>query len=259
MVLDDKLFQEGSPIAQNAGAVSAYDFDSSTDRNSVNFAKIKNFSFSSGTGGTLTLGGFGDGNGEMIIKDSSGSVVITLDRLGLRGYDGNGTAASNVKFWLDTIDTSIYDGSVSIYDVNGLKSIDIRGVNSINQFANSDLTAFNVLQNFSSTAAVGITGGTLTIANSRISNYLFNYSISAFNDSGTGNCYFSFYEDGAELDRSYAVHFGDYSGNDIETGASHTIVQVPVGTTSYSLRGTQDNGGTTTLYSYVFSYVKLGN
>ena len=67
--LNPQLVSNNSPLT-NTGVTTAMDFDSQTERNSVNTAHIRNFSFSQGTGGTLTL------TEGMSIVNSAGTTVI---------------------------------------------------------------------------------------------------------------------------------------------------------------------------------------
>lgn len=65
------------------------DFDYATDRNAIGRTKIKTFNFSAGFGGTLTLGGTANGNGLMLVKDSSGDTIVTVDNAGIVIEGGN--------------------------------------------------------------------------------------------------------------------------------------------------------------------------
>lgn len=248
-----------APVTRATEFQNSMDFDSSTDRNTVTFAKIKNFNFNSGFGGTLTLGGTANGNGELYINNASGSLMIWGSRLGLIGYDGQGTAASNIQFWLDTIDTSIYKGSVNIRDASDNASIDLYGLNSINGFVNTDSTSVSLNQAFTGTAETPVTGGTLTVVTNRASNILFLYSSTGYLSGTTAglNGYIGLFMDGSEVDPARRVHLN--TGN-LETGASHYIFSAPAaGTYTATLKGVLNSGpGTMTLYSYAVSYAKLG-
>ena len=247
-----------APITSQGQFRNSMDFDSDTDRNTVTFSKIKNFNFSSGYGGTLTLGGTENGNGELILRNSAGSIVIIGNRLGIRGFNGQGTAGSNIKFWLDTTDMSVYDGSVNIFDVNGDQSIDLRGINSLNGFLNTESAADSLNQEFTGTAETSVTGGTLSLTVARSSNILFNYSATGYLTGTTAglNGYVSLFIDGVETNFT-RVHLNT---DDLETGANHYIFTAPSsGTYSAVLKGVVNSPpGTMTLYGFNFSYVRLG-
>jgi len=89
--LTSNLFPVDSPIARNQGQVSAFQFDSDNERGVISAAKVRNFSFSQGQGGTLTLGGTLNGNGVLNINDSSGSSLVVADNNGITIKANNGT------------------------------------------------------------------------------------------------------------------------------------------------------------------------
>ena len=101
--LNPQLVSNNSPLT-NTGVTTAMDFDSQTERNSVNTAHIRNFSFSQGTGGTLTL------TEGMSIVNSAGTTVI--DSTGL-------VSANNFGFDNYLSDTLIETNSTSAVDVTG--------------------------------------------------------------------------------------------------------------------------------------------
>lgn len=90
MTLNANLQPEDSPIT-NSGAVSPYSFDGQNERGVINAMKIKSFSFNSGTGGTLTLGGTENGSGFMQLKDENGTLIFTADYEGHHYYGTAGT------------------------------------------------------------------------------------------------------------------------------------------------------------------------
>ena len=89
--LNENLLPEDSPIAENQGAVSAYDFDGGNERNVISLTKIKNFSFNAGTGGTLVLGGTNNLSGMLKIRNEAGTTIIQGDSDGMHFYDEGGT------------------------------------------------------------------------------------------------------------------------------------------------------------------------
>jgi len=99
--LDNKLQPINSPISDNAEKkVTAYDFNSNYERNTITAMNIQNFSFNSGEGGTLSLGGPGNGNGVLSVSDTGGTEHVRLDNTGLTVSDGSITLknASGTSF-----------------------------------------------------------------------------------------------------------------------------------------------------------------
>lgn len=247
----------GSPITEGV-VTSSMDLDSSLDRDSITISKIKNFNFNSGYGGTLTLGGTQNGNGELYLNNASGSLMIWGSRLGLIGFDGQGTAANNIQFWLDTIDTSIYKGSVNIRDANDSAVVDIYGINSLNVFPQTDASSNSLNQLFTGTTPTSATGGTLTFTVNRASQVLILCTTTSFISGTAGglNGYYDLWIDSTDYTQT-RMH---YTNLGLETGANHYIYSAPsAGTYSVYLKGVLNNGpGTMTLYSFNMSYVKLG-
>jgi len=87
--LNQFLQPENSPIAQNQGVVDSYQFFAEHERSSVDQSRIRNFNFSQGYGGTITLGGTANGAGELRILDQNGNLIVLGDTSGLTIYDGN--------------------------------------------------------------------------------------------------------------------------------------------------------------------------
>lgn len=105
--LNAQLFPTDSPIAQNQGAVTAFDFDAQNEAGVVSSAKIRNaavgnaqigtaaigtanigtLTFDQITGGTATLGGTLNGNGLLSIKNSGGTEIVRGDATGIRFYE----------------------------------------------------------------------------------------------------------------------------------------------------------------------------
>lgn len=114
--LNDHLMPVDSPIALNQGLMTAMEFDSKNDpiskiRNAaigsaqiqdaaignaqlgtaiIGTANIGTLSFNEITGGTATLGGTLNGNGLLIVKDSTGTTAVTLNNSQLQIYDSAG-------------------------------------------------------------------------------------------------------------------------------------------------------------------------
>lgn len=136
--LNDLLQPTNSPIAQQQGAVSSYEFSQQNERNTVDLVHIRNFSFSAGTGGTLTLGGASNGNGVLLVKDSGGTTKVTADNAGITITDGKLT-------FLNTAGGTVLDGSGIVSSVN---------------FAN-DQVSDNTTRTTTSTSYVDVPGSSL--------------------------------------------------------------------------------------------------
>lgn len=103
--LNEQLTPNDSPIALNQGATPSYLFDAMFERNAVSLSKIKNFSFSAGTGGTLTLGGTNNGNGLFQLKDVNGTKIIQGDNQGHHYY---GTLSTTEQIRMDALGFHAY-------------------------------------------------------------------------------------------------------------------------------------------------------
>lgn len=118
--LTTNLFPKDSPIALNQGQTNGYQFDYENESNVVSSSKIRDaaitsakiqdaaitnakigtaaigtanigtLSFNEIIGGTATLGGTLNGNGQLIVKDSSGSTALTLNNSKIEIYDSTG-------------------------------------------------------------------------------------------------------------------------------------------------------------------------
>jgi hypothetical protein len=138
--LNPYLQPTNSPVDTNNGGTPSYYFQNNNERNAINLTRIKNFSFSQGFGGTLILGGTANGNGVMLVKDSSGSTIITANNAGIE-IDG---------------------GNILIKNSTGSTILDTTGIVSTANFANDE--AFNGSSGLStsSTSFQDIPGSTLT-------------------------------------------------------------------------------------------------
>lgn len=155
--LNQYLQPVNTPIDQNKGAVSSYSFDAENERNTVTLSKIKNFSFSAGTGGTLQLGGTANGNGFMIIKNEAGSTIIEADSNGHHYYNDLGEEiirmneegievygdAQIVKFYDtaggDLVGSLGYDGTFFVLDTGPGKTLFVNADNNIDMGAANNL------------------------------------------------------------------------------------------------------------------------
>lgn len=135
--LDSFLRPVNSP-GNDSRSVSGIDFDVYNDRNIITSAKVKDFNFSSGFGGTLVLGGTTNGNGYAEIKNNAGSTIVTIDNNGI----------------------TVTGGSISITNSSGTEVIDALGVNSVNNFYND--SASGGVFDSSTDSPVNITSGSLS-------------------------------------------------------------------------------------------------
>ncbi len=87
--LDSSLVSTNSLANQIPPTKTGFEFQSEVNRGAITLNKIRNFSFSSGSGGTLTLGGTDNGDGVMIVRDSGGTTKVTIDNTGILVTDGN--------------------------------------------------------------------------------------------------------------------------------------------------------------------------
>jgi len=143
--LNPFLQSKDSPLLSDE-YTSGYEFDSSLERSSINTSHIRNFSFNSGQGGTLTLGGSGNGNGVLSVENAGGTEKVRADSDGL----------------------TITDGKINIQNTAGSASFDGSGVVSEQNFIDSsaELTGGGT-QETSSYSPVDVTGGSLSFITTR--------------------------------------------------------------------------------------------
>lgn len=223
----------------------------------VTSAKILNFSFNSGTGGTLTLGGAGNGNGVMLVKDSGGTTKVTADNTGI----------------------TINDGKLTFLNTGGGTVLDGSGLVSSTNFVNEGLDD-NTTFTTSSTTLVDVTGAALaSLVVSRDVNalvYLVTYGRNEANSviDSNGACE-------AQVHDSFlgtlVVNniFTGIPATDISWGAGGTIisevrriqsqlttnlgiVNIQAGTHTYKLQLRANTTGTANLFFYSFGYALLG-
>lgn len=267
--LNEFLQPEGAPVTRAQMFKSSMQFDSDTDRNTVTFSKIKNFSFNSGTGGTLTLGGQDAQSGQLIIRDANGNVIIVADQLGFDGYDGSGTSTAgtlgqNINYHLNEDGLSIYNGSITIYNNQGTTIIDNFGINSANNFDFGEIS-LAVAGTTSSTSYVSFPNGTVTIVNQRTRNLLIQLSAFLRNNnytvdqSHTASLQIADGTDGIFSYNADAQVFTeiDSTGGTVNSIVYHTgneaivdavVIQSSAGTHNYNLKYRANNGGSAVLF-----------
>lgn len=237
--LNDNLQPIDSPYA-NRPITDSYQFDAVNERNAIGKAKIRDFSFSTGRGGTITLGGTANGNGLLRVLSATGGTVVTLNNSGI----------------------NVIGGSISIQNSAGSTTFDSSGVVSLTNFtatAVSQAGGFN--QVISGTAEELLTSGSLTFTLARSSLMLFLVNASSYltevGTTSTANGKIHLKLDGSDIEE-----IALYSGNNsIETRSVHRIREVAAGTHSFALTGNIfGNVGTPsmTIFSYRQSYTILG-
>lgn len=251
--LTANLQPQDSPIAQNQGAVSAYDFFSQHDRSSIMLSKIRNLSFNQAIGGTITLGGTNNGNGMMVVNNASGSTIVTINNGGI----------------------TIQGGSITIYNSQGSTLLDSQGLVSLNNFNSGGTSVSGGFgQTVTSTSYAGLTGATINAVLSRSAIAFIvadvraelNGPVGTSNTSGEGfidifiggtaepnsEIYFK-----GEYDSLNHDHYGNYLFSSYST---HSIKTLPAGTTPIALQAKIVNTANAqmVIYNYKLSYVLLG-
>lgn len=233
------------------------DFDFNTDRNAIGRNKIKTFNFSSGFGGTLTLGGTANGNGVMQVLNSAGGTVVTVNNTGI----------------------SVTGGSITVVNSAGSTILDPTGLVSTANFMND--SAFNGAAGLStnSTSFQDVTGsgiGTITTDRTlRVMVYImgYGYNNNAIQSDGSANVEVQMYDNNLAqgvmnsyvqgvlttnvTDLGTALQFGENTLDGITTRAS--ILDVEAGTHSYKMQYRAMNSGTAYLSAWALGYIILGS
>lgn len=255
--LNERLQPLNSPIARNQGAVSSYDFDAQNERNSVNLTKIKNFSFSSGVGGTLTLGGTANGAGVLLIKDANGNIIVQGDSTGL----------------------TVFDGNLVVQNDDNTTIIDTSGIISTANFA-TDQVFSNILQTTASTSPQDVTGSSLApFTLSRSTNLLVTMTAFGYNNNfdADGDASMAIIcNDSIDGDLMEFPIVGAYALSDIDIdfvgeswswstnlnlSATSMSVYTPLdaGTHTLKLQFYSNSSGTSNLAAYLLNYMILGS
>lgn len=137
--LNQFLQPTDAPVSETVSPANAYFFNKIGGRNSITGTKIKNFNFSQGKGGTLTLGGTSNGNGLALILDGTGGTSLAINNTGIQLFGtsslqgvipGNGTLfyfgpSANGTVYLQTA-----VGIPMVYSMNGAPTIFQMGASS---------------------------------------------------------------------------------------------------------------------------------
>ena len=160
--LNEYLQPINSPIT-TAGAASGYDFMTGYQRNSVDLTKIRNFNFSAGTGGTLTLGGSGNGNGVLFVKNSSGSTIAQINNSGI----------------------TVTGGNIEVYNSGGTLTFDSSGLVG-NANIRGDIRIFSGDQAFTTTTYTDITGSSMSFVLTRTTDVMFFLGVQSAQEQTSG-------------------------------------------------------------------------
>ena len=225
----------------NSGTItSAYEFDSTNDRGAVSAYHIRDFSFNSGQGGTLTLGGTSNVSGYFQIKNESGSVIVTGDNTGL----------------------TVNSGSITVKDTGGTTVIDYLGLNSGNNFYSDSATGGSF--DTSSTSMVNVTGGTLSsLVLSRATKCFVYVAINGSNDKVDESCAATVYDtySSGTLTNFVANFNGQYDGSSYfnQLVFLGRIFEFVAGTHALNLQLKTSPGGTAHMAGWELGLLRLGN
>lgn len=176
--------------------------NSLTDRN------IRNLSFDKAQGGTLTLGGANNQNGQFALKNSAGSNVITMDNTGM----------------------TVTNGTITIKDTNNTTILDATGLVSAANFPNGSYEANSTIST-TSTSYVDVSGSSLTFTLVRSTKVLISFSCDVYYGGSTaGNRYGA--QVGVNVDGSLNAYNPSISMSWGITGATFSIDNV--GTLSFA-------------------------
>jgi hypothetical protein len=239
--LNSFLIPVGSPIEENQTQVqSGYDWNASNERGAIAAQFIKSLSFSQAQGGTAVLGGNGNGNGVVIVKNASGGTVAQLDYSGL----------------------TINNGSITINNNSGSPVVDAYGVNSQNVFVNAAAINSGTSQIISGTVETPLKGGTLTfISNRNNINYVFMWQAECFliePGTNSANAFIRLRIDGTNADPGINL----FTGNNINRSyMAHQLRSLSAGTHTAILYGAMYGLSGTATFSLLtskFTYFALG-
>lgn len=219
----------------------------------VTDAKLGNFTFNKGTGGTLTLGGTNNGNGQLIVRSSSGGTICTIDNNGI----------------------TVSSGSITIKNSGGTNVLDSKGLNSINNFETMTGVASGVPFSTTTTGTpVPVTGGTVTTSSFDRTKVVFLNALTVVHFSGLGTADFAtigylYLSDGNALTSisisREAVRGGGGGYNDGVSSSTMQltgVIQLGTGVHNINVRtNTQQlsSTGTLVIESCSINYTVLGN
>lgn len=192
--------------------------------------------------GTVDVGGSGNGNGVLRVKDASGVEKVTLDSSGI----------------------TIIDGKLTIKDSAATTIIDSGGIISTASFNNSTATK-SLDQTITGTSFADVTSLTITFTASltRAVNVLFLTTITGYHNDIDGMLIFKFQLDGNDVGPQFAL------GRIADVGVSQTssaqfIYQVSSGSHTIKIQGRGNNASPSngvvesSVLAATLSYVALG-
>ncbi len=179
--------------------------------------------------GTVDVGGSGNGNGVLNVKDAAGAIKVILDNAGI----------------------TINDGKLTIKDSSATTIIDATGLVSTANFSNNFVTDSNAFTT-TSDSFVDVTNMTLTFSLSRTSNVLIGASVVGRNDNtDTTNAYSVITQILADSTQvgGYMTTPGIYASGGIAntTAATSIIVSLAAGSHTVKLQTMRSGGGTARL------------
>jgi hypothetical protein len=259
--LDSKLNKQSNLAIKTDNLGRDLSFDYKTDINIVTTPKVKDgaitsekvdsISFNQASGGTITLGGAGNGNGILRVLNSANVQKVTISNSGV----------------------AVIDGNISISNAVGTTILDSTGVVSTTNFPRDQIFS-DVTNSTTGTTAVDLPGATLdSFILSRAANVYITMSAWGYNN-GFGN-------DGHSvrvvcndnIDGNLITYpiFGqwvlssiDFAGStasnsfDEQAVTMGVIQNLSAGTHTLKLQYYASTGGTATVGAFLLSYLVLG-
>jgi len=191
--LDNFLNPKDAPMALSKDVVDPYTFDMNNERNSVGQNQIRDFSFSSGFGGTLTLGGSA---GILVVESTAAEngtttvnpIIFNLDgtavaRLGYRRYTPGTTEVTDIiqRSYASTASSRVTYNTMDIYPNAGTAGT-----------ARLGFLQISVLENGGTVTTNGITAGFQDVSDAisfSIGKGATGTTIMGFGNGGYGNIF----------------------------------------------------------------------
>lgn len=239
--LNQFLQPVNSPVGQNSGAISGYDFNAQNERNIIDGAKIRNFSFNAGTGGTIQLGGVANGNGYLTVQNSAGSTIVTINNTGI----------------------TVEGGNVVIKDAGGTTVLDSLGLVGTTSFISGNSSAGGN-QDTTSSTLTDVTASSLSFVLQRTTPVLFLLSCAIFNlgaNSTSGESGIAqIVVDGTAqtpLIVGRTTQYSDFSLGGA-THTTHTVLNLAAGTHTAKIQFKTGGNGTARIIDRSLTYLVLG-
>lgn len=247
--LNSNLRPIDSPAVRSTeNRTTGYEFNSQNERDAISATNIQNFSFSTGRGGTLTLGGTANGNGYLSIKNDAGSVIVVGDNHGL----------------------TVNDGSIVIKNAGGTTSIDASGVVSTSNFQGVSVSSSGTFTNTGTTFATVPNSSLTTLVLTRTTRVL----LFAFSYGWNQGMLYTPASDVQIETKIKENNSGSLTLNNFLSGIISTdlittymtpqsvyrqgITSLAAGTYDYSLMFRATGAGTAEIFNYEVGYMVLG-